>query len=157
MRRSSLFLAILLSCKGDPAPDRAPASGSAPAEPPPAKVTNVEAPRAPELPARPSLGSGKSAQAVFEAEPRDNEWAGDAEGEIKKRLKLRAGTLEAAECRQSQCRLVIAGSETDVGKAIADLEGHRGLHGYAKNVLLTKPDTRSDGTIVLRAYALFDR
>jgi hypothetical protein len=156
VRRSSLFLAILLSCKGDNAPAPTPASGSAP-EPPPAKVTNIEAPKAPGLPDRPSLGSGKSAQAVFEAESRETVWAGEAETEIKSRLKLRAGKVEAVECRQSQCRLTIAGSKTDVGKAIADLEGHRGLHGYAKNVLLTAPEEKSDGTLVLRAYALFDR
>ena len=103
------------------------------------------------------MPAGKSAAAVFEAEQRDNDWAPDTEGQIKQRLKLRAGTVESIECRQSQCRLSIGGNETEVGKAIADLEGHRGLHGYAKNVLLTAPEKKPDGTITLHAYALFDR
>ncbi len=155
---STLVVAILLSCKADKAPEAPPAS--APDEPP-SKV-EVAAPKAPVLPPRPTLPSspgGKStAETIFAAQERDDDWAPGAETEIKRRfIKVRGGTLENAECRQSQCKLVIAGSESEVSRTIADLEGTRGLHGYAKNLLLTAPEKKSDGSVVLRAFAMFDR
>jgi len=117
----------------------------------------------------PSLGAGagdpslptppkQSADATFTAQVRDVEWAPSTETELQRRFtKIRGAKLQDAECRQSQCRLVIAGSEGDIGRTIADLESNRGLHGFATNVLLTTPERKSDGTLVLRAFAMFER
>jgi hypothetical protein len=155
MRWASFVVTIACSCGEKPA--SAPARGSD--EPvKPAKVAAPERPALndatlPTLPPPP-----QSAEATFTAQVRDDEWAPTTETEIKRRLtKIRGAKLEATECRQNQCRLVLAGSEGDVGQTIADLEGTRGLHGFATNVLLTAPERRSDGTLVLRAFAMFER
>jgi len=95
---------------------------------------------------------------VFEAEVRDDEWAKPTERGIKQRFKhVRGAKLREAECRQSRCRLVIAGSKSDVAQTIADLESARGLTGFAKSVLLTAPERQADGSLELRAFALFER
>jgi hypothetical protein len=151
------LFAILLACKGD----QAPTKGTGSAEPPVAPKVGV--PERPVLPdagtPRPELpGQQPTGDSKFEAETRDGDWAEETENTIQKRFeKVRGGKLEAAECRQSQCKLTISGSEGDVAKTIADLEGPRGLHGFAKNILLTAPSKKPDGTIELRAYAIFDR
>ncbi len=115
-------------------------------------------PERPSLPTpKPSL-PGKSSAAVFDSETRDTAWASDTESGIKQRFeKVRGAKLEATECRQTQCKLTIVGGEGDLAQAIADLEGPRGLHGYAKNILLSAPAKKADGTLELRAYAIFDR
>ena len=123
-----------------------------------AQAPTTDTPR-PELPPVPPAGSGAppAAATEFGAQARDPEWASATETEIRKRFRsMRGAKLEATECRQDQCLLTVAGSETEVGKTIAELEGPHGLHGFARNVLLTAPETR-DGKMVLRAYALFDR
>jgi hypothetical protein len=123
-----------------------------------AQPHSTDPPR-PELPPASPVGSGAppAAATEFGAQSRDPEWAPATETEIKKRFRaMRGAKLEATECRQDQCLLTVAGSEAEVGKTIAELEGPRGLHGFARNVLLTAPETR-DGKMVLRAYALFDR
>jgi len=123
----------------------------------------IAAPEGPSLgsatrPELPPLPASPTADQVFADEDRDDAWAPKAEAELAKRWKqIRAGKLESTECRQTQCRLVITGSQDDVATAIADLEGPRGLHGYAQNVLLTSPSKNADGTIALRIYARFDR
>ena len=95
---------------------------------------------------------------MFSGETRDPEWAADTESGIKQRFeKVRGAKLEATECRQTQCKLTIVGGEGDLAQAIADLEGPRGLHGYAKNIVLSAPAKKSDGTLEMRAFALFDR
>lgn len=102
--------------------------------------------------------SAPTAEDVFAEESRDDAWAPKTELEIAKRWQaVRGGTLESTECRQTQCRLVVTGSEQDVAAAIADLEGSRGLHGFAEQVLLTSPSKNADGSIALRIYARFDR
>ncbi len=153
-------VAILLSCKGDP-PSVTPAPGSAE----PTGAPNVAVPQRPVLPdagtPRPTLpdqGSGKPAEATFESEARDVGWAADTESTIQQRFeKVRGAKLSGTECRQTQCKLTIVGSEGDVAQTIADLESHRGLHGYAKNILLTAPAKKPDGTLELRAFAIFER
>jgi hypothetical protein len=108
-------------------------------------------------PELPPLPAGPTTEDTFSEEDRDTAWATKTEAEITKRWKqVRGGKLESTECRQTQCRLVVAGTEQDVASAIADLEGPRGLHGFAESVLLTSP-TNVDGTITLRIYAKFDR
>jgi hypothetical protein len=150
-----LLFTILLACKGDP-PSPPTATGSA--EPTQQPVAKVNAPERPALPSpRPSL-PGKPHDETFNAEGRDAQWASETEGGIKERFaKVRGGKLENAECRQTQCRLTIVGSEGDLAQAIADLEGARGLHGYAKNIILSAPAKKADGTLELRAFAQFER
>lgn len=97
------------------------------------------------------------ASTEFGAQQRDADWAPATETEIKKRFRnLRGAKLQDTECRQDQCLITVAGTEAEVGKTISELEGPRGLHGYAKNIILTAPEAR-DGKLVLRAYATFDR
>jgi len=156
--RFILLATILMGCKDKPKP---PAAGPADPTPTPTPAAKVEAPKSPTLPARPTLpgASGKpTAETRFAAETRDDDWAPTAETQIRRRFtNIRGAKLEDTECRQSQCRLVIAGSEGEVGRTIADLESNRGLHGYAKNILLTAPEKKTDGSLVLHAFALFDR
>ena len=152
-------VAMLLSCKGDPPPPPAPGSGEVTGAP------KVAVPQRPVLPSAgtpkpklPEQGSGKSADATFESEQRDIGWAADTESTIQQRFeKVRGAKLAGTECRQTQCKLTIVGSEGDVSQTIADLESHRGLHGYAKNILLTAPARKPDGTLELRAFAIFER
>ena len=122
----------------------------------------INAPAPPSLAPRPELPSppapGPTAEDTFSEEDRDTAWASKTETEIAKRWQqVRGGKLESSECRKTQCRLVLAGTEIDIANAIADLEGPRGLHGFAENVLLTNPSKNADGTITLRIYAKFDR
>jgi hypothetical protein len=99
-----------------------------------------------------------AAAEAFEAEVRDVEWAKSTERGIKQRFKnVRGAALREAECRQSRCRLTLAGSENEVSQAIADLEGARGLTGFAASVILTAPERKPDGSLELRAFAVFDR
>jgi hypothetical protein len=121
------------------------------------------APEAPSLPAEtgpalPALPPAPTAEDTFSEEERDTAWASQTEPELKKRWKaIRGGKLESVECKKTQCKLVVTGPQQDLAMAIADLEGPRGLHGYAENVLLTAPTQNADGTIVLRIYAKFER
>jgi hypothetical protein len=145
-----------------PAPAAVDPSGSA-------QVPAIEAPVAPSLPADAAIAEIAPPAAAptdaaiaplvaFDAQPRDPAWAAKTEREIEQRFtKVRGGTLEATECRQSACRLTITGSEGDVGQTIADLESPRGMHGYARSITLTAPEKRPDGTLVLRAIANFER
>lgn len=159
--RISFAVAILLGCKGSERDGTGSAAAPSPVavDPTPAKV---EAPKAPELP-KPALpprpaGSKSAAETSFQQQARDDDWAPTAEKEIHRRFQnVRGAKLEGTECRQSQCRLTIEGTQGDVSRTIADLEGSRGLHGYAKNILLTAPEKKADGTMVLRAFATFDR
>lgn len=99
-----------------------------------------------------------AASETFESETRDADWAGPTERGIKQRFKnVRGAKLRAAECRESRCRLTIAGTEAEVSQTIADLEGKRGLSGFAKSVLLTAPERKPDGSLELRAFAVFER
>ena len=70
---------------------------------------------------------------------------------------MRGARLDGAECRHTQCQLTVVGTEGDVGRTIADLEGANGLHGFARQLILTAPERRADGTLVLRAFAAFER
>jgi hypothetical protein len=152
--------AILLACGGEKSP---PQTGSGSDNPGATKVAVPGRPVLPDAatPNKPSLpdqGSGKTTDTVFESEVRDGGWAGEVESKIQERFaKVRGAKLASTECRQTQCRLTIVGSEGDLAQTIADLESHRGLHGYAKNVLLTAPAKKADGTLELRAFAIFER
>jgi hypothetical protein len=121
------------------------------------------APESPSLPretgpALPAMPPTPTAEDTFSEEERDAAWASQTEPELKKRWKnIRGGKLESVECKKTQCKVVVTGPQQDLAMAIADLEGPRGLHGYAENVLLTAPTQNADGTIVLRIYAKFER
>lgn len=154
------LFAILLACKGDPSPPtKTSASGSVegPAVGAPQRPVLPDAAGTPR-PELPNAGQTTTTHAKFESESRDVGWASETESGIQQRFaKVRGAKLEAAECRQQQCKLTIVGSEGDLAQTIADLEGPRGLHGYAKNILLTAPAKKPDGTLELRAYAIFER
>jgi hypothetical protein len=106
-------------------------------------------------PPQPTLSAAEN---KFLTETRDDEWAPQTETKIRKRFEnIRGAHVEAMECRERQCKIVLAGSEGDIGQTIADLEGHRGLHGFAKNVVLTAPTKQDDGSIELAIYAVFER
>ena len=99
-----------------------------------------------------------AAAEAFESESRDADWAKSTERRIKQRFKnVRGGTLHAAECRQTRCQLTITGSENQVAQAIEDLGSARGLTGFADSVLLTAPERKPDGSLELRAFAVFAR
>ncbi len=153
---------LVLRADDDTPPPPSKAVGSATLTAPPAPRATTTPREAPALPAQTEAPSapvtGPTAEETFSTETRDDTWATQTERELAKRLtKLRAGTIESTECRQSQCRVVVAGSEHDVATAVADLEGPRGLHGYAQNVLLTSPDRKDDGSIALRVFVRFAR
>jgi hypothetical protein len=162
--RTSITVAILMGCRGDKPPAPVASGTESEPTPAPAKVAVRERPTLPDPtpPAAPTLprhdGIKSSAETVFAKETRDEDWAPGAEKELVKRFaKVRGAKLEDTECRHSQCRMVMAGNQAEVSRAISDLEGSRGLHGYAKNIVLTAPEKKSDGTLVLRAFAVFDR
>lgn len=137
------------------------------ANPPPVPATQKTAtPPQPELPKsapEPQLPPdnqpppGPTTDETFAKETRDTAWATSTEAEIKKRwTQVRGGKLESLECRQTQCRLVVVGSETDVATSVADLEGPRGMHGFAQSVLLSGPQKNGD-VISLRIFVRFER
>lgn len=151
--------------EGDPSANRTQGSS----ELTPSKVpsrTPIAAPQQPSLGIDASIGSdGRPVlppplgiEAEFASQSRDDDWAPATETELKQRFKkIRGAKLQETECHQSSCRFVVAGSEADVSQTIADLESDRGLHSFAKNVLLTLPERKPDGSLVLRAFLLFDR
>lgn len=99
-----------------------------------------------------------AAEDAFAAETADKRWAATTELEITRRWKkVRGARLADTECRHTQCRITIVGSEAELGTTISELEGPRGMRGYAQNVLLTAPTKRPDGSIELRAYLKFER
>jgi hypothetical protein len=99
-----------------------------------------------------------AAEDTFSEEERDAAWASQTEPELRKRWKaIRGGKLQSVECKKTQCKLVVTGPQQDLAMAIADLEGPRGLHGYAENVLLSNPTVAADGTVMLRIYVKFER
>lgn len=110
------------------------------------------------MPKLPTPPAAPAADDVFLEEIRDDAWATKTERDISERWKaIRGGKLESAECRRAQCRLVITGAEADIGQAIADLEGPRGMQGFANHVHLTNPAHRADGSIALRVFVRFER
>lgn len=96
---------------------------------------------------------------MFAQERRDESWAAATETEIAHRLEhLRGAALEGTECRQTECRIILAGADPkELSKAIADIQGKHGLVGFASSVLLTAAEPRADGRLVLRAFATFER
>jgi hypothetical protein len=146
-----LIVAITHGCGGEkPASTATTGSGDLPA--------NVSVPPVPALTDGSAAEARSTSDSAFLAEPRDDAWAPGVEAELAKRFRsIRGGKLGDLECRKSQCRLVIAGSQGDVGQTIADLEGHRGLHGYAKTVVLGRPTKKPDGSVELPIYTVFER
>ncbi|MDB4962086.1 MAG: hypothetical protein JWP01_2085 [Myxococcales bacterium] len=95
---------------------------------------------------------------VFVTQTRDPGWATRTESEIKKRFRaLSLGvTLDALECRANQCELTISGASDDIATAFDRLESKQGLGEFADKLLLSGPEQR-DGTMIVRAYAMFER
>lgn len=107
---------------------------------------------------QPALDAAAHTNLAFEDQTRDAEWATATEREIKRRYdKIRGAKLVDTECRHDRCRMDLVGSTGDVGRAIEDLEGPRGFHGFAATISLTAPTRNSDGTVALRVFAAFDR
>jgi len=97
-------------------------------------------------------------EAAFTNEPREDAWASRTERELRARFQaMRGGRLAEVECRARQCRVLVAGSQAELGKTINELGGSHGLHGYADQVELTPPVERPDGSFALRAFTLFRR
>jgi hypothetical protein len=95
---------------------------------------------------------------VFAEERRDAAWAAPTEATLAQRLaQVRGAKVQTTECRHERCQIALAGSLGDIKKSIADLESSRGLHGFARTVVLTVPEKKPDGSYLLRAYAVFDR
>ena len=93
----------------------------------------------------------KFAEESFEAG-----WKAKTEAELGTRLKP-VPNVKSYECRQTQCLIVIAGTDNEVGKAISALEADHAMHEIARNIILTAPIRRPDGTVELHAFAQFDR
>jgi hypothetical protein len=107
---------------------------------------------------QPALPATPTPRDVYATQTRDGEWAPATEANLRKRFaKIRGGKLSALDCRESVCELVVAGSKTEVGQTIADLEGARGIHDISTGQFLTAPQPQPDGSIVLRIYASFER
>lgn len=139
------------------APERPVLAGSDNGEPdaPSEEAPNETAPLAAPsrgAPADRTVNPGKE----FERQTRDPSWAGPTEIEIKKRVTKLGARIDTAECRQDRCLIALRGSEEQMADAIAKLEGPEGLAGYAQSIYLSAPVTQ-EGSLVVRAYATFDR
>lgn len=92
---------------------------------------------------------------VFAAQARDNDWADATEEDLKDRVRtLKLTTVSNIDCRTDQCELTLSGSADTVDATIAKLES--GLSTTARSLLLGRPE-RSDNTLTLRAYAIYQR
>lgn len=154
-----ICLAVVIGCK-DGSSSTASRSGSADLtnhRPAPAVPTApaLETPK-PSLPAVAGDAAPKTIDEQFADEPVDDAWKARTETDLGKRLAT-VPNVKNVECHQSQCRLVITGSEHDVGKAIDALESDHALHEVARNVILTAPTKRADGTLELHAFAQITR
>jgi hypothetical protein len=96
---------------------------------------------------------------LYASEARDLDWGPRTEKEIEQRLAhLKGGSLESTECHVTQCQIAIASADTDTLRvAIGELEAQHGLAGLATSMLLSAPEKRADGSLVLRAYVSFER
>lgn len=144
-----------------PAPTAAPPTPAAPA----GSAVAQHAPDRPVLPetgpARPMLPDGgvPTPAQIYASESRDLDWGPRTEKEIEQRLAhLKGGSLETTECRVTQCQIAIASADTDALRiAIGELEAQRGLAGLATSMILSAPEKRADGSLLLRAYVSFER
>ncbi|MCW5806253.1 MAG: hypothetical protein KIT31_28060 [Deltaproteobacteria bacterium] len=156
----ALSAALAAACRqpSDSAPSR---------EPEPTPAARVAAPAQPELPGSaapvpppklPPPPPSRPAAETFAEETRDPTWAAPTEAALAQRLaKVRGGKIAGTECRHSQCQITLAGTPGEIKKSIADLESHRGLHGFARTLVLTAPEKKPNGSLLLRAYAVFER
>ena len=138
-----------------PAPP-SPSAGSASLTPPPPPVPGVEsranpAPARPVLPALPPGDAGETLDDKFADEPVDPAWSARTERALAKPL-AQVPTLKSVECHQTQCRVVFAGSERDIGKAVDKLESTPELHAIARTMILTAPTRHPDGTVELHTF-----
>ncbi len=108
--------------------------------------------------ATPTTADKASPAEIYASERRDDSWAAATEAEIGRRFQaIRGAKLDATDCRATRCALTLSGTQAQISKTIADLESNRGLHGYAETIVLTTPEKRPDGTVVLVAIATFRR
>jgi len=148
-----------------------PPSASAQSPPPVATVAVPEVPPPtppvpspprdrprPALPDKPppSLPADATADQKFDAEPIDRAWASTTQIALAERLKT-VSNVKATECHTLQCRIVVVGTQREVGKSIELLTSDRALHSFARTILLTAPTKRDDTTLELHAFAQFDR
>jgi hypothetical protein len=133
------------------APIRAPSTP----ELPPAGFADRDAPKLPEISGDIEAGAKPVAQ-QFADEARDPTWAPVTETSIKQRLATAPATL-TTECRSAHCQIRLDGPTASVDKTIAIMESEKGLQGFAKQILLGKPESHADGSMSLALYVIFDR
>jgi hypothetical protein len=180
---SSRWIAVLLALaiggatywfyartRGGPAdePPQPPAPTAKPATPEPTSPTVAVPQRAPDHPVLPESGSPRpmlpdggvpTPAQLYASEPRDLDWGPRTEKEIEQRLAhLKGANLESTECHVTQCQIALASVDTDALRvAIGELEAQRGLAGLATSMILSAPEKRADGSLLLRAYVSFER
>jgi hypothetical protein len=104
----------------------------------------------------PPLPAEATADQKFDAEPIDRTWASTTQVALAERLKT-VSNVKATECHTLQCRIVVIGTQREIGKSIELLTSDRALHSFARTITLTAPTRRDDTTIELHAFAHFER
>lgn len=122
---------------------------------PPSTERDRPRPALPDKPP-PSLPADATADQKFDAEPIDRAWASTTQIALAERLKT-VSNVKGTECHTLQCRIVVVGTQREIGKSIELLTSDRALHSFARTITLTAPQKRDDTTIELHAFAQFDR
>jgi hypothetical protein len=155
MRLMCLFLVGIaaVACKGDP-PAKPAERGRPVATPDPVKPALPAQPG--EAPPEPAADPSTSeSDPLFDAEPRDADWAPTAERQIH----AVAPQLTNVLCKRAQCRVTLtAASEAELVGATEKLQGDNSLRGIdgVQHILLTRPEERG-GKQVITIYVKFDR
>ncbi len=138
----------------EPPPPSASAQSSSPvattADPAPAHPRDRPRPALPDQPP-PSLPVAATADQKFDAEPIDPTWASTTQVALAERLKT-VSNVKSTECHTLQCRIVVIGTQREIGKSIELLTSDRALHSFARTITLTAPTRRDDTTIELHAF-----
>lgn len=141
-------------------PGSAVTMGLAPTPPIAITQRTPDKPQLPDQP-RPMLPDGgvPTLAQLYASEPRDLDWGPRTEKEIERRLAhLNGASLETTECHVSQCEITLSSTdEHGLQIAISGLEAQKGLAGLATTMMLTAPQKRADGSLLLRAFVSFER
>ena len=162
-----LGFGFAMACRGSDAPKRGEhgdtsPGGSAAALAPKTTGTGPHVdPSRPVLPVSQDtvpLGSGvPTAHQVFMSESPDPAWKQATEHRLHEKLAHLAHVPSQIECRSTQCRITVVGSQQDLAASIDELQGESGLLSMAQSMVLTAPENLADGKLALDAYARFDR
>jgi hypothetical protein len=90
---------------------------------------------------------------AFEVEAVDRGWKTTTEAEVRRRVP----SVTDLECHTTMCKLTLVGNPRELTKVLDEIETERSLRGIADSILLGAPETRTDGTIAVRAFARFTR